>query len=217
MTADKALMKQAAAQEILGGIAEHVEGMRRSFDVTKGGVAAVEAVLRSLQGVHANLEKDLSDGKVTPEQYKVVKTYMSGELLTVQRIHGSLRDELPAIKARLEGIERMVHFIDSYAATQGREAERILRDEQEEETYRADRTERTPDPPKVQSTAPVAEPVPPPDPTCNHCGAKLTGRAVNSAICVSCTSYRNKHNELPTGAVLESRRRKAGKAHANNP
>lgn len=233
MSVEKSLLKKAAAEEISAGLRKQSENLEKNMTITQGGVAATEAVLRNLQAVHKRVEDDLDSGTLDPDTYQVVKGYLGQELRLVQRVHNSLREQLPAIKSRVEGMRAAILYAENYGAAQQRNAERIEREELEEDEYREDLAERKQEAqseeepghagppggsvPETVSSEAVAEDAPevPDVPSCTHCGEAITMHT-GSKLCMSCTSYKNRYDKLPPDHVLEARRKKREEAGASN-
>ena len=222
MGAEKALLKKAGADEVGEAIRRHAEGLRARLEISKGGVAAIEACVQQLQGVHRRLEEDLNKGTVSPDEYKVAKKYMAFELQLLQNMHQSMKASLPVLKNEVVALGKAVDIASSISTSHERAAEKFEREELEEEEYRLDLAER-----KKEEEVPEETPEPPPskqrngnkpkpqgEASCSHCG--LGEAATGSSVCVPCTSYKNRYKKLPPAHVLDARRERWEAARADS-
>ncbi len=244
MGSEKALLKKAGADEVGEAIRRHAEGLRARLEISKGGVAAIEACVQQLQGVHRRLEEDLNKGTVSPDEYKVAKKYMAFELQLLQNMHQSMKASLPVLKNEVMALGKAVDIASSISTSHERAAEKFEREELEEEEYRKDLAERTSEsPPEVETRSvsyvkadPESEkvideyiagqgkasakqrngnkPRPQSKVSCSHCG--LGEAATGSSVCVPCTSYKNRYKKLPPAHVLDARRERWEAARADS-
>ena len=229
-SAEKARIKKAAAEELRQQLEGQIAGEERQVTLLKGGVAATEAALQQIAGAHKKLEKDLEDGTVSADEYKVAKGYltMSSHLVTNQL--RSMRAQIPASGFRVESYRKAINIVASYAGAQGRIAERAEREEIEEDEYRADLAERRAEPEPAEPAPSKQDngnaPHPPEEltdesdrheeepPPCKHCSEPVTMHT-GSLFCTACTSYKNRYDKLPPEHVLEARRKRKEEAGAD--
>lgn len=230
MGAEKALLKKAAVDEAAEAVRRHADGRKNYLEITKGGVAAIEACIQQLQGVHrkleAALEAEKDEERITEDQYKVAKRYMTLELGLLQNMHSTMKAQLPAIKHEIEGLYKSVNILDSLSAGHQRAAEKFEREEAEEDEYRKDLQERQEEPPEeaAQEEPPEEEEAPKNEepnaedsepaetqgeqaPSCFHCHEPVILKT-GGGLCAACKSYENRYSKLPPEHVLEARQKK---------
>jgi hypothetical protein len=214
---EKALTKKAAADELVDGLRKQIANELKALDYTKGGAASVLGCIEQLKGVHVLLERDLDDGNVSDEEYKVAKRYLVRASNLIQGMHNSMKASIPEVKYRVEGVQKSIGFIESYAKSQEANAERAKREEEEEDEYRQDLEERRQgngNAPHGDEEEPLAQESQETS-TCPHCKLPIE-KPSGSSLCVPCVSYKNRWKKLPPDHVVEARKKRSEEAVGRN-
>jgi len=227
-SAEKALLKQAIAEDIANYLENQVSAEKRVITTTKGGVAALDTAIQRLMGMHTLLDKELDEGEIDKDDYKLVKKWIAKDLNELTNMSRTFRASIPTAGGRVEGIVKSISLVRDYARRAGVAVEQAKVQDEEEEEYQRDLEERqqdngnAPETPAEDDTGAFAttdtmtpegeeETYEFPEyttdlPVCVHCGLPIETDSGDPGHCVPCVSYKNRYEKLPPVHVLKARR-----------
>lgn len=215
---EKCELKIAVYEGLKREILQDLVAREREWEqTTKGGIAALEAALEQLIGVHNKLDRDRdeqNESALGDDDYKLVKKHIAGDLAIIQKMSRSMRSSVAGSKPRLEGMGRVAELIDRKVALERSKIRQVEMEEKEEENYRRELEElqKVEEPPPVETAEEPPADLPeeeraPEFPACAHCGDPIDP-PTGGKHCGSCMSYKNRFKKLPPEHVLEKRRAK---------